>query len=101
MKKLLITALLALADVLVSVVVKTLTGSTVGKRFIQGLVATASRSDASGAEKLAAVQQLIANTQGPLRAELNALPDTLKHLIIETAVAKLKHKLGQLTPRHE
>lgn len=97
MKKLLISVLFGLADVLISAVVKTLTGSTVGKRFIQELVATASRSDKTGTEKLAAVQQLIADTQGPLRAELDALPGNLKNLIIETAVAKLKHKLGQLT----
>lgn len=96
MKKILLKFLFSLADILVTAVVKVVSGSTVPKRFIQELVKKAGNSDLSGEEKLAAVKQLIADTGGQVGVELDALPGTLKNLIIEIAVAKLKNRVGQL-----
>jgi len=101
MNKILLSLFFALVDVLITAIVKVAAGTTTPKKLIEAVVEQISRSDMTGEEKLNAVKALLSEAAEDLRNELHALPESLKNLIIETAVAKLKHKFGQLSVSHE
>lgn len=98
LKNILLQLLLALADILVTALVKAVAGSTAPKQLLSGLVETMNRTDMSGAERWTEVQALAAAAKADFKADLHRLPDSLKNLVIELSVAKAKAKIGQLQP---
>ncbi len=96
LKKIALGILMFLADVVVSAVIKAVSGSTAPKKLIDGLVNKVAESDDPPEVKLQHVTKLIDEAKRDFRDDLHKLPNSLKNLVIEMAVTKAKARAGAL-----
>lgn len=87
------------ADILISAVIKTVSGSSAPKQLIEGLVEKIAESDDPPAKKWQHVTELIEEARRDMKDDLDKLPDSLRNLVIELAVTRAKARVGELGSR--